>query len=85
MTSESETATYRYRAVFLLGGGWRFRGWGSQTDAIEDMGIAKEKGASATSIERKDEETGEIERAKTPEAEWVPEEDTGLKIRGAEQ
>jgi len=45
--------------------------------------VAKEKGAVVTAIERKDAETGEIERAGTPEDEWVPEEETDLKIREA--
>ncbi len=72
---------YQYRAVFVLGGGWRARPWKDRIGAIQDIGVAAEKGAPATAIERKDTETGKIERAPTPEDEWLAEEDTDLKIR----
>jgi len=83
LTEQDESETYQHRAVFILGNGWRFCDWTSKTGAIEDIGVAKEKGAVVTAIERKDAETGEIERAGTPEDEWVPEEETDLKIREA--
>ena len=84
MTDDNDTprdGDYQYRAVFVLGGDWRARSWKDRIGAIEDIGVAAEKGAPATAIERKDTETGQIQRAPTPEEEWKPEEETDLKIR----
>jgi len=78
---EYSDGDYQYRAVFVLGYGWRARPWKDRIGAIEDIGVAAEKGAGATAIERKNTETGQIERAPTPEDEWIAEEDTDLKIR----
>lgn len=45
--------------------------------------MAKDKGAVATAIERKNPDTGQIERAQTPDGEWMPEEETDFQIRAA--
>jgi|AntDeeMinimDraft_6_1070357.scaffolds.fasta_scaffold01534_5 hypothetical protein len=74
---------YQYRSVFVLGGGWKLREWTSRAEAIEDLGVAKDKGAVATAIERKNPDTGQIERAQTPDGEWMPEEETDFQIRAA--
>jgi len=84
-SDKQDGGVYQYRAVFVLGGGWRLRGWTTRPEAIEDIGIAKEKGAVATAIERKHEDTEEIERAQTPGSEWTPEDELDIQIREAKQ
>ncbi len=73
---------YRYRTVVAMGGQWRVTEWTDHDTMLEKLDEAKDRDADLTSIERKNVDTGDIERQPEPGAEWKHEDETDIQIRG---